>query len=77
MQLNFATYQSGYTVTPSDTANNTGRAFYVGAAGDVTVVSVSGATVLFKAVPVGGLIPIEFNQVKSTGTTSTSITALQ
>lgn len=63
-------------VTASDTADNIFAGLYIGAAGDVTVVTAAGNTVLFKAVPVGTIIPINVIKVKSTGTASTSITGL-
>lgn len=76
MQLNGLTYQTARAVTPSDTDYVSGRAFYVGGAGNVAVETVGGNTVTFTAPPVGSLIPIEFNRIKSTGTTATLILAL-
>ena len=65
-------------VTPSDTVDLTdvSRYLWVGAAGDVTVITLGGETALFKAVPAGTLIPIRATRVKATGTASTSITAM-
>jgi len=76
MQLNFATYQTAATVTTSDTAGNSYRAIYVGGTGDVAVVTVGGNAVTFKAVPVGTILPIEVNIIKSTGTTATLMLGL-
>lgn len=64
-----------YAVTPSDTADNTYAYFYVGGAGDVTVVpSTSGATaVTLKAVPVGATIYLKVSKIMATNTTATNI----
>jgi hypothetical protein len=71
--------RNAVAVAPSDT-NDLGfvtRGLYVGGAGDVTVNMVnSGATVLFKAVPAGTLLPISTSRVLATGTTATSIVAV-
>ena len=63
-------------VTPSDTVNllNEARSLYIGVTGDVTAV-VRGATVLFKAVPVG-ILPVRVTRVNNTNTTATNIVAL-
>jgi hypothetical protein len=66
-------------VTPSDSTDltDTTRAIYVGGAGDVTVNMLkTGSAILFKAVPVGTVLPIRAARVKSTGTTATNLTAL-
>jgi len=55
------------------------RAIYVGATGDVAVALVGdqpGASVVFKAVPVGTVLPVCAKLVKSTGTTATQLVAL-
>ena len=51
------------------------RALYIGVAGDVTVILKSGASLLFKALPVG-LYPIRAKRVAATGTAATNILAL-
>lgn len=70
----------GFTVTPSNSTNfnQKARALYVGGVGDVTVLTNkdSNVTVLFSAVPVGTILPIECWRVNSTGTSATLITAL-
>lgn len=65
-------------VTPSDSADlaNVTRAIYVGGAGAIAVVSPTGQTVTFSAVPVGTLLPIRAARVKATGTTATNLVAL-
>jgi len=73
-------YRDAYNVTPADAASNNnwgGNCFVVGVAGDVTVVTEAGTTVLFKACPVGFYFPITFKYIKSTGTAATNIVALQ
>lgn len=66
------------TVTPSDSVDvtNTTRGLYVGVTGDVSVIMQGGATVLFKAVPAGTLLPIRVSRVRATGTTATTMLAL-
>lgn len=49
---------------------------YVGATGDVTLITASGQTTLFKAVPAGQYIWQRCSQVTSAGTTATNIVAL-
>jgi hypothetical protein len=66
-------------ITPSDTTDLTQftRFLYVGGTGDITVnMAGSGATVLFKAVPVGVVLPIRVSRVLATGTTATNVVAL-
>jgi len=67
-------------VVPSDTADlaRVTSAIYVGVSGDLTVIfpqDLDGATVTFKAVPVGRL-DIQVRRILDTGTTATSIVAL-
>ena len=52
------------------------RALWVGSAGNVAVVTVSGASVTFKGVAAGTLIPVQVKKVLSTGTTTTADTIL-
>jgi len=65
-------------VTPHDSNELTNwcRALYIGGAGNVTVITIKGTTVAFVAVPAGTILPIRCKIVKSTGTTATSIVAL-
>lgn len=67
-----------FVVTKSDTVDFATRAtsLYVGTAGDVVAVKDDGSTVLFKAVPAGGLLPIACKRVHSTGTTAADIVGL-
>lgn len=65
-------------VTPSDSTDLTyaTRALYIGVTGDVVVNMVgTGATITYKAVPVG-ILPIRVTRVLSTNTTATNILAL-
>ena len=71
------TYGGAKAITPSDTADNTFSAIYVGGAGSVTVVMESGDTVLFTAPPVGTILPIRVKKVNATGTTATLLVGLQ
>lgn len=65
-------------IAPSDSVDlsYTSRAVYVGGAGDLSVVMVSGETVLFSGVTAGSLIPICVSRVRSSSTTATNIVAL-
>lgn len=64
-------------VTTSDTVNLTkvARGFYIGVSGNVVLVLENGATVTFKAVPVG-ILPVRAKRVNATSTTATDIVAL-
>lgn len=65
-------------VTTSDTVDLThvSRYIYVGGAGDITLVTSKGDTVLLKAVPIGAMLPIRASKIKLTGTTATNLVAL-
>ena len=72
-------------VTPSDTVNISSgacRALYIGgpAGGDFVDVTIMpagySASVMFKNVPVGSILPVNATRVLATGTTATSIVAL-
>lgn len=71
-------YEHAEAATPSDVAELSffARALYVGGAGNVVLVTRSGAEVTFTGVPVGTILPVQTKQVKATGTTATSIVAL-
>lgn len=71
--------QDGAPVTTSDTVDlpkAPTRALYIGGAGDLVVIMSSGATLTFKAVPVGSVLPFAVDRVKATGTAATFIVAL-
>lgn len=65
-------------VTPNDGADLafTARALYVGGAGDISVITQGGQTVLFAGASAGSIIPIRAARVRATGTTATNIVAL-
>lgn len=69
-------YGSAVAITPSDTAQQTYRAIYVGGAGNVTVIPEGGGSALFTAPPVGTIIPIRCVKVMATGTTATALVGL-
>lgn len=64
-----AVVKSDATIIP------TCRALYIGVTGDVAVRMASGATITFKAVPVG-VLTVQVDQVLSTATTATDMVAL-
>ena len=62
------------TVTTSDTVDlpNVSQYIYVGGTGDITLTPAAGGSdVVFKAVPVGTLLPVASTRIKSAGTTAT------
>lgn len=65
------------SVTPSDTVDltYTARALYIGADGDVKLITIGGETVTFANVPVG-ILPVRAARVLATGTTATDIVAV-
>ena len=65
-------------VTPNDSTDlaDTGRALYIGGAGNISVDTVGGQTVTFTGIPAGTLLPICVTRVNSTSTTATGIVAL-
>ena len=78
-QLNYATYTTFASVTPSDTTLVNCRAIYIGGAGNIAL-SIDGTTtaVTLTAPPVGTILPISLNagRIMATGTTATLIVAL-
>lgn len=75
-QLSSLTPDTASAVTTSDTASNVFTRLYIGGAGDVAVVTETGNTVTFKAVPVGTQLDIRVSKVLATGTTATYIVGL-
>jgi hypothetical protein len=80
-QDTFANFQGGlqsppsnsFVITPSDTTELpfVTRAVYVGATGDITLrLAGDAGSVIFKAVPVGTMLPIRARQIYATGTTA-------
>lgn len=65
-----------HTKSDSVSLSDVCRAVYIGTAGDMTVLTADGATVQFKNVPAGTLIPIAIQRVNSTGTTASDFVAL-
>lgn len=71
-----ATY--AFAITPHDSTDfaSACRGIYVGGAGDITAI-VKGVAVLFKAVPVGAILPVSATRVNATGTTATNLVGLE
>lgn len=69
---------SAFAVTKSDsTIIPATRALYIGGAGDVAVTMAEDENnVTFVAVPAGSILPVQVIKILSTGTTATSIVAL-
>ena len=82
----YKTYQRGLTapaadafpINPVDDADlsKVARAIYVGGAGDVTLTTIEGSQVTFKALIAGTVLPVSAAQVHLTGTTATNLVAL-
>lgn len=68
----------GFAITPSDSDAliEVTRALYVGGAGAIAVVLSSGASVTLSGIAGGTILPLRLSQVKSTGTTATSLVGL-
>ena len=68
----------GFAITPSDTIvfGSTTRGIYVGGLGNVNAVLVNGDTVLFTAVPVGTILPIQAKQVLATLTSASLLVGM-
>ncbi len=66
-----------FDITPGATEfTDWTRYIYVGGVGDVEAVSVRDTTVIFKAVPVGTVLPIRAKKVLATNTTATLLVGL-
>ena len=68
----------GFAITPHD-ANEvaeTTRAVYVGTAGNLSVVLLSGAAIVFSGLAGGTVLPIRVRQIKATGTTAGALVGL-
>lgn len=68
-------------VTPSDNVSGNhplglARGLYIGATGNVAIVSAQGTAVTYVGVPAGAIIQVQNIRVNSTNTTASSIVAL-
>ena len=66
-------------ITPSDVstlANGTALALFIGAAGNVTLITAEGNSALFVGILAGSILPVRTNKVMATGTTASAIVAL-
>jgi hypothetical protein len=65
-------------ITKSDSVDlaEVTRAIYVGGAGDLSVVMVSGQVATFTALPAGFILPVRARRVNATGSTATSLVGL-
>ena len=81
MGIQTSTHTSGAcrAVTPNDSADlalGTCRAIFAGAAGDISIVDLSGTTVVFAGISAGSILPVQTARINATATTATSIVAL-
>lgn len=70
--------ECAFAITPSDTVNCVAmfRGIYVGGAGNIVVVDLSGNVTTFTAVPVGTQLNIAGRRVNATSTTATLLVGL-
>ncbi len=70
--------KNAFTVTPHDTNQLTfvTRGIWVGAAGNMIVITSGGDTVTLVGIVAGTLIPLRVHTIKATGTTAASIVGL-
>jgi len=68
----------GFAITPSDAADLFAdtRAVYVGGAGNLAMVLISGDEITLQAIGAGSVLPIRARRIKSTGTTATHLVGL-
>jgi len=66
-------------VTPSDGADlvNVTKALVIGGAGNISVITAAGNTVLISGLTAGAILNLRVSRVRATGTTATNIVALQ
>ena len=78
MNINDITATDAALVTRSDSADlpRSSLSLYIGGAGNVRVTTVQGTDIVFTAVPVGTVLPIQARRVWLTNTTATLIVAL-
>jgi hypothetical protein len=81
MGIQTSTHSSGAcrTITPNDGADlplNVCRAIYAGVGGDISIVDLSGETVVFSGVLAGSILPVQTSRVNATGTTASLLIAL-
>lgn len=67
-----------FAIVPSDSAelSEATRALYIGGAGSLNVMLLSGATVSLSGVAGGSLLPLRLRQVLASGTTATGLVGL-
>ncbi len=68
----------GEAVTPSDVTDTSTqfRALYIGAGGNVSLITLGATTLTFVGVQTGAILPVRGTRVRATNTTATSIIAL-
>jgi hypothetical protein len=76
-----STHTSGAcrAITPNDSTDlplGVCRAIYAGAGGNISIVDLSGTTVVFTGVTGGSILPVQTARVNATATTATSLIAL-
>jgi hypothetical protein len=73
-----APFNNAVAITTSDatTYDPPLKAIYIGGAGNVTVKTLGGHTVLFTAPPVGTILRVVCRQVRATGTSATVMVGL-
>lgn len=67
----------GAAVTPNDATDlpTASKRLWIGGAGNVSLITVTGAQLTYTSVPAGTYLQVRAARVKSTGTTATNIVA--
>ena len=81
MSIQTSTHSSGAcrTITPNDGVDlplSVCRALYVGSGGNISIVDLSGTTVVFTGLADGSILPVQTARVNATSTTATALIAL-
>ena len=69
----------GFTITTSDTVNFTAgmaRALYIGATGNVVLITPQGTVLTFVGLAAGAILPVMCTRVNATNTTASSLVGL-
>ena len=69
----------GTAVIPSDSVDlaTPCRSIYVGTAGNIVLVTISGTTLTFVNVAAGSILPVRASRIRATNTTAGSLIALR
>ncbi len=69
-------YEGGFPITPGTAFNQPCRAIWVGGAGNITMTTIAGQSIVLNNVPAGLLLQMGASAVASGGTTATNLVGL-